>query len=137
MGHNLSDRDCWIGDIANLQVKGGVTVKPINQVVVTALARYVNKRITVSSNPVEKIDPFVSLDATVMLPNLMFQGLNLSFSVTNILDTVYFHPGIGVANSGNTTTVTPSSSSRSQGGYNSLLPQPGRAFQILISTSLD
>ena len=62
MGHNLNDRNCWIGDIANLQVKGGVTVKPINQVVVTALARYVNKRITVRSNPVEKIEPYVSLD---------------------------------------------------------------------------
>ena len=138
MGHNLSNRECWIGDIANLQIKGGVTVKPINRIVVTALGRYVNKRVTVSSNPIAKIDPYVTMDASVMVKNVGIHGLNLSLTVTNLTDSRYFHPGIGSANSGNIEGLFESGTETRSGGlYNSLLPQPGRAFQLLISTELD
>ena len=138
MGHNLTNRECWIGDIANLQIKGGITAKPINRLVVTALARYVNKRVTVSSNSIAKIDPYVTLDASVMVKNIGLHGLNMSLTVTNLTDARYFHPGIGAANSGDIQGLFEAGADKgSSGGSNSLLPQPGRAFQLLISTELD
>lgn len=141
MGHNRTDRECWIGDIASLQIKGGVTVRPVNKVVITALARFVNKRITVETNEkVDKIAPYVTVDATVMLKDLIVTGLHMSLTVANILDTRYAHPGLNSANAGTapgTWSEDQTTWTGSEGGYNSLMPQPGRSFQLLLSTDFD
>ena len=73
-----------------------------------------------------------------MVKNIGLHGLNMSLTVTNLTDARYFHPGIGAANSGDIEGLFEAGADKgSAGGLNSLLPQPGRAFQLLISTELD
>ena len=45
--------------------------------------------------------------------------------------------GAGSQQSGNNITVSPTSTVSSLGSYNSLLPQPGRTFQVLLSKTID
>ena len=72
-----------------------------------------------------------------MLRDLIVNGLHLSFSVTNVLDSRYSHPGIGRANSNDIAIAEGGDFVGSEGKNNSELPQPGRAFQLLLSTSID
>jgi hypothetical protein len=61
-------------------------------------------------------------------------GLSAGLKVTNLTNTVYDHPGLRDADAG---FAPPSFDNNgdyhgSAGYYNSLLPQPGRGFEVVI-----
>lgn len=100
----------------------------------TLAARYIGERTTVDSNPIRKVDPYFTLDMNLIWENVFYNGFNLSLKVTNLLDAEYFHAGIRKANSGDTPGYWIGNKwYGSRGFYNSLLPQPGRAFMVSLS----
>jgi hypothetical protein len=125
-----------IGDLAKHKLWLGATLELNSVVAVTALARCASARTTVVTNPVGTVPAYCDVDANLLLRDVFSEGLSLSVKVTNLLDTSYDQPGIAEADSG----ITPGkwnggTWSGSQGYYNSLLPQPGRA--IMIGLGLD
>ncbi len=91
---------------------------------------YVDKRSTVISNPVEKVDAFFVTNLNFQVINLFKHKLRIFINVNNIFDTVYYHPGMDAANAGEDIS-TPS-----DGWYSSRLPQQGRSFMCGISLML-
>lgn len=127
-----------IGDLAKHKVMGGITAEFNRFVSATLIGRFISARNTVKSNPVPQIPGFFLLDANILLPDLLADGLTLGARVNNILDTQYFHPGIRTAGAGETPgnlEDTAAAYSGSPDLFNSKLPQPGRAF--LLTLALD
>ncbi|MCP4138152.1 MAG: TonB-dependent receptor [bacterium] len=117
-----------IGDIADHKIWFGLTTiwKDLS---VTAKGRYIGKRKTVDTNPVD-VDAYITLDASIRYNNLFVEGLALSVKGTNLLNTDYFHPGFGDANSGD-------SAGENQGYYyNSMMPQPERSIMVSIDLAI-
>jgi outer membrane receptor protein involved in Fe transport len=128
--------DFRIADLADDKVHLGVTAI-VGDLTATLRGRRIGARPTVETNPVRVVPGYTSVDATVSYRDLLVKGARVSLRVTNLLDHDYFHPGVRDAEAG----VEPGrfdASGRwlgSQGFYNSLLPQPGRA--ALVSIDLD
>ncbi len=123
-----------IGDLSNHKIKMGLTYNYQQDFQATLLARYIGERETVASNPIDKVDANFVMDANVGYNNIFGTNLGLSFRVTNIFDTKYFHPGVSSANAG-TTPGYFNNDGRwigSGGWYNSLLPQPGRTYFVSL-----
>ncbi len=127
-----------IGDIAMDKVWGGVTFDwaPLTA---TVMGRLMGPRTTVATNPLGEIPLHGTLDANVMLSDVLVHGLRFGLRVTNLLDTRYSHPGIWTADSGEKAGFMASDGTYtgSQGGFNSRLPQPGRSFFGTIGLTLD
>jgi len=136
-GNLRQHRECFIGDIAQLKIKAGVTAAPFPKVSITALARAASRRYTVSTNPKATINPYVELDATAMLQDVLFDDVHLTLTVSNLLNNRFTHPGIASATGGVPATLDSSELEASSGGYSSRLPQPGRAFQIMVVSEFD
>ena len=75
-------------------------------------------------------------DTTLVWRSRRFEGLGLSLSCYNLLDTTYFHPGVRSGDAGTTPGAFDAMGVwKGSGGYDSsLLVQPGRA--VLISLIL-
>ncbi|MEC9464412.1 MAG: TonB-dependent receptor [Myxococcota bacterium] len=132
------NRECYIGDIAHLKIKAGVTAEPISKVLVTALARAVSERRTVSTNPKTTIDPYLEVDVTLMLKDFLFHDVHLTATVANVFDTYFTHPGIARADGGiPDLTVDPDAIQASTSKYSSRLPQPGRSFQVMLVSEFE
>lgn len=126
-----------IGDLAKHKLWLGATLELNSVVALTALGRCASARNTVATNPLGKVAAYCDVDANLLLRDLFTEGVSLSFKVTNLLDTAYDHPGIAEADSGDTPGKWNGSVwEGSQGYYNSLLPQPGRAFMLSLGLSL-
>lgn len=103
--------------------------------VMSATSRIIGARTTIPTNPVAEIPAYVVLDTNAILKNLPYQGLAFGLRVSNVLDTQYAHPGIGMANAGiGPATFLPN------GGYlgslgvdSSILPQPRRTVMVTVS----
>ena len=87
-------------------------------------------RQTVPTNPLGKVSGYLSLDANLVLKDLLFEGASLALRCTNLLDSKYSHPGIGAADTGNDASMP------SQGELNSALPQPRRSFYLSLMLDL-
>jgi len=125
-----------IGDLANNKVYFGTTVVFNDKLNATLYGRYIGDKETVITNPIRKIDSYCTLDFNLNWKNFIAKGLGLSFKVTNMLDTKYFHTGLREANSGEAAGImTGRTWAGSAGYYNSKLPQPRRF--ILISLTFD
>ena len=126
-------RDCVVGDIAPLKLWAGVTVNPLRNVALNVLGRAVSWRITESSNPVWKLDPYAVFDASLTVQDVGLADLNLSFKVNNLLGSHYEHPGYALAEGGESPGYWDDDSWQGSEGYRaSTLPQPGRHFQLLF-----
>lgn len=119
-----------VGDMANHKLHFGITLNYKN-LKTTFLGRYIGEINTVKTNPIKKIDPWFTIDLNLRYDNLISDKLGLSFKIKNLFNKVYFHPGIQVANSGNSPGYWENGKwYGSKGWHNSLLPQPGRSFSI-------
>jgi outer membrane cobalamin receptor len=123
------DAEQDIGDLAPDKLWAGATYD-ISRFSATLLGRFVNKRQTVPTNPLGNVPAYVSLDANILVKDVIFQGASLALRCTNLLDSKYSHPGIGAADSGNDASMA------SQGDLNSLLPQPRRGFYLTLLLDL-
>lgn len=127
-----------IGDLAPQKLMGGVSLQANHYFGATVLGRCIAERDTVATNPVDTVPAYCTFDANLRLRDLPVDGLSFAFRVTNLLNTAYFHPGIQEASSG----TTPGRWEEGRwigsgaGYYNSLLPQPGRAFMLRMSLQL-
>ena len=123
-----------IGDIATHKLYLGLSAYFFKNTVGTLKARAIGDRKTVSTNPLEKVEGFVVVDASITLKDFLAEGLSVKFKGTNIFDKTYFHPGLRNADSGNTPGYFDSEGNwqGSQGWYNSLLPQAGASFLVSL-----
>lgn len=132
-----SGKKIRIGDISHHKVLGGLTVDFTRQVSATLLGRWFSERRTVRSNPIRSVDGYFTLDANLLFSDIMFNGLMMDIRCTNLIDAKYYHPGIKSADSGDTPGTGDSGSwVGSVGAFNSLLPQPGRAFTITLGMNI-
>ena len=117
------------GDIASDKVWAGVTLD-IPHLAATLLTRWITARPTVFTNPTGTVNWYALLDANIIVSDV-FDGGGPWFGlrVSNIIGTTYQQPGIQTADSGNRAA--------SAGPYNSLLPQPGRAFFVTAGFTFD
>ena len=124
-----------IGDLASNKLHFGVAARYDHHLSATLRGRAIGLRRTVDTNPVPKVDRFVTVDAALDYRDLLDSGLGLSLSVSNLFDTRYFHPGIADAGAGVTPGTFAADGSYVGGSgasyFNSLMPQPG--FSLLVS----
>jgi outer membrane cobalamin receptor len=121
------DLDQRISDIADFTANGGADYQLGRQWHVYASANYVSARQTGlgtsgSANPQLKFDPYCIFNANLTSPDLLVPGLGFQLSITNLLNTEYFVPGIRSATDvGEAANV-----------YAYRLPQERRAFSLSI-----
>lgn len=126
-----------IGDIAPIKIYAGLTLKEKN-FYSNIRGRFITERNTVDTNPIDKVDAWGTVDFNIGYNNLFVQGLGISLKINNLLDTKYFHPGIRMANAGNTQGEWKDDLWHgSQGWSNSLLPQPGRVITFSLHINID
>jgi outer membrane cobalamin receptor len=125
-----------IGDLANNKFYFGTTAVINENLNATLYGRYIGEKETVITNPIRKINSYLTLDFNLNYRNFIVKGLGLGFKVTNLLDTKYYQTGIREANSGETPGSFNGRTWTGSGGYfNSKLPQPRRFF--LLSLTFD
>ncbi len=121
-----------VGDLSNHKVYLGATLSLWDQWSLTLKSKYIGKRKTVSSNPVDYVDGVNLTDLNLMWRKVYDFPLNLSVKINNLFDTDYFHPGVRAANAGMTPGYWQNNHwYGSRGWNNSLIPQPGR--EIIVS----
>lgn len=118
-----------IGDLASDKLWAGVTYEH-SRFSATVLGRFLGNRDTTPTNPIGHVPWYVTLDANILLKDVMFPGGSVALRCTNLLDAKYNHPGIGAADSGTDPNVP------DHGELNSLLPQPRRSFYLSILLDL-
>ncbi len=121
-------------DLADNKVKFGSTLVVDDHLDMTLLARFVGSRPTIASNPVGVVDSHTTLDFNANWQDFWIKGLGISLRVANLANAFYYDPGMRNANAG----VGPAGFNAggtwvgSNGYYNSLLPQPGRSYQVSV-----
>ena len=121
-----------IGDLAHQQVIGGASMMLGDALSASLRGRYVSGRRTVATNPLGRLPSFATFDAAMSWQAV--RGVTVALKVTNLFDERYAHPGVRQADAG----VEPGFFDEtgrwrgSVGFYNSLLPQSGRAYQIML-----
>jgi outer membrane receptor for ferrienterochelin and colicins len=131
VGGTEDDPSVDIGDLAAHKLMVGGTIDVSHVFSATLLARCIGPRSTVSSNPVGSVDGYCTADVNFLFRNLLNDRVFISARVTNILDSHYYHPGIREADSGSAPGKFIGDDWVGSAGYfNSLLPQPGRAFTL-------
>lgn len=126
-----------IGDLAWHKLLLGATLELNRWLSATALGRCISERRTVGTNPLGVIPGYCVADANLRVQDVFAEGLSLSLRVTNLLDTQYAHPGLYEADSGSFPGRWEEGRwIGSGGGYNSQLPQPGRAFTLQLGLEL-
>ena len=97
--------------------------------------RYYGDRTTVSTNEVNEIESYVSLDANLIYQPAAIEQLKIAMDVTNLLNEDYFHPGVRSASAresniggldGNGVWIG------SNSFYNAKIPQPGREVRLTL-----
>lgn len=124
-----------VGDLAQHKVLGGVTLRASETAAFTLLARFIGNRDTVSTNPLN-VNAYLTLDANIVVDDIFVPGLSLGLRATNLLDTVYFHPGLQDASSGQDPESFTADFAWTGGPHNSLLPQPGREVFATLTLAL-
>lgn len=122
-----------VPDIAKDQLHVGWTSTFTKDTFFTVRGRYFGERKTVATNPVGSIDAYSVLDVYGQI-GLGVSGLSVGVKVTNLLDKAYEQPGVRRGSAGIAAPhVDPANYSAGSKGYNtSLLPQAGRAFEVML-----
>ena len=136
-------RQCQVGDVSRLKLWAGAEMGLTSDLNLTLLGRFYSARPTVASNPISKVSAYGTLDLSINSNDFIFEGLQLGFRVTNLLNTLYFHPGVNGANAGDTPGSLQTDDTGtttwvgSNGSYTSLMPQPSRTFQVTLGTTIE
>ncbi len=117
--------DDFIGNTAVHKINFGLGAQLFNLFHLQLRCNYVGERITVLTNPIEKIDSYLVAHMNILVREpFKLKGLTVSFLIRNLFDSDYFHPGVVAAGAGEDT------SHESTSWYSSRLPQPGRHFLV-------
>ena len=136
-----------IGDLAPIRLRGAITSYMKSSIASslfsTVAFRYVSETDNYYTNPIETTDSYTVFDLILGANNIFVDGLNLNLTITNLFNTIYYHPGIKSADAGDTPTtsevteddITYTIYDNVLNGevYNSLLPQPGRLYNIALT----
>ena len=126
-----------IGDLSYNNAYFGLTGIFNEHLSLNLIGRYVGERITVETNPIDKIDSYFTMNPSIVYKELFVKGLSLRFKVNNIFDAQYFHPGIKNADAGETPGQWVGDAWQgSTGWYNSKLPQAHRYYMISLIFNL-
>lgn len=93
-------------------------------------SRYYSERETISSNPVDRVKPYATVDINLVYKMAPKDPFQWGLSVENLFDRRYFHPGVRQADAG----IKPGEFDEngvwqgSEGYFSSLLPQEGRGI---------
>lgn len=121
-----------VPDIAKHQIHLGWTSTFAKDMTLTLRARLFSARSTVATNPVGRIPAYEVVDAYFQT-GLLAEGLSAGLKVTNLLDKAYDQPGMRRGSAGVTPPSFVGGNYVGSGGYNtSLLPQAGRAFEVML-----
>ncbi len=121
-----------VGDLSAHKAMGGATVELNTQFDTTVLGRCFSDRKTVRSNPLGSVPGYCSFDLAAR-GHFLDEKLSLTFKVSNLLDTKYVHPGVLNADAGTVPGRWVDDKWKGSAGYfNSELPQPGRAFTLVL-----
>jgi len=91
-----------IGDLSHNKIHFGINSYILKDLNLNLKGQYRGVTKTVSTNPLKTVPAYFILDGNLSYNNFLKEKLKIGISVTNILNTIYFHPGIRQANSGNT-----------------------------------
>jgi outer membrane cobalamin receptor len=126
-----------IGDLATHKFFLIVNSEISSKINVNLRARFISEKKTVASNPLGRVPGYFVSDINVLYTNFLVKGLNLSLGCSNLLNTVYFTPGVRDAGSGNTGgTWEGRRWNGSKSWYNSWLPQPRREIWLSLIFNL-
>lgn len=132
-----------IGDLSKYKFYFGTTNHIRKHLILNLRGRYISQRDGVRTNITSlgnrrTIDGYFTIDANLLYRNLFFENLDFSIKVENVLNTVYYHPGINNANSGTESGYWNSDNVwiGSRGWYNSILPQPHRYISFSIALEI-
>ncbi len=126
-----------IGDLSKHSIYFGFSSEIIKNLSLTVYGRSIGERKTISTNPVEIVDPYFTIDGNLSYSNFLVEGIGIGIRVTNILDAQYYHPGVREADAG----IQPGYWENgiwngSQGWFNSLLPQPRRFITFYLTLDI-
>ncbi|RAP32060.1 hypothetical protein DID76_01450 [Candidatus Marinamargulisbacteria bacterium SCGC AG-414-C22] len=129
-----------IGDLAPLRFRGTLTAyystNFSSTLFSTLIWRYVsNIDDLYNTNPVDSIKSFSTFDLILGIESVIIDNFDLNFSIHNLFDETYFHPGIKTADAGLIPVATGDNGTlyenvRDARLYSSILPQPGRLFTL-------
>ena len=97
--------------------------------------RYYGDRTTVSTNEVNEIESYVSLDANLIYQPAALEQLKIAMDVTNLLNEDYFHPGVRSASASESNIGDLDVNGvwiGSNSFYNAKIPQPGREIRLTL-----
>lgn len=116
-----------IGDLAHTKLYFGTTADIGKHLTINFRGRFIGERETVITNPIRTIPSYLTIDGNIQVRDVIYKGLNIEVKFINLTNTVYYHPGIREADSGESPGSWDSNGlgwSGSYGWYNSKLPQP-------------
>ena len=92
--------DKRIGDIPSDAASAGFNILAFKKLNFNFRANYVGDRLTgsetsVSSNPIDKVDAYMTLHANINYE--LFKGFKIGVLINNLLDEKYYHPGVRTA----------------------------------------
>ena len=125
------DGETELGDIAPHKVGVGATLPVSRRWHVNLRGNFVGRRQVYSGNPLRAegrtIPPYFVLNGAVGYAHRM---VTATLKVSNLLNKTYDHPGVEGAGSGDDFSM------RSMDFQNSLIPQPGRSFTVMVGLNL-
>lgn len=123
-----------VGDIPRTKLWYGLTAQFPRQTSLTLKGRTFAARRTVGTNPLGRVSGYTVLECFGQVQDLPWPGMSVGLKVTNLLDRVYAHPGLREADAGAVRgRFDPMGDWVGSAGFNtSLMPQSGRAFELLL-----
>ncbi len=110
-----------IGDIAKNKFNLILDADLLKHFHINLRLNYIGKRTTTVSNPITEVDHYLVTHLGFQYRNIL-KHVTLFFTIYNLFDLDYYHPGYDSAAAGEDT------SKPSTGWYSSRMPQPGRNF---------
>ncbi len=101
--------------------------------------RHYGDRNTVTTNEINRIPRYFTLDANLIYQPPNYANLKISLGISNLFNKKYFHPGLRSASANNTNIGAVNSNGvwvGSESFYNSQIPQPARELTLSLHWQL-
>ncbi|BBN80917.1 hypothetical protein PA25_09020 [Pseudoalteromonas sp. A25] len=125
-----------LGDIAPHKLNVGANIPVSQKWSINARVNYISSRQLYLRNPLRdegiKLGDYLTTNLSVVWRS---GKLSAHIKVNNVFDSQIYHPGVGTADSGSTFTDDGGNLLRTQGFYNSVLPQVGRNWEFVITAN--